>query len=78
MLIKCHIDTFTANTNSLASYEINGVLLNINKSRWTSKEDQVRTEATKPQHTAPTGTLTIIIIIVRDHSKYFIHDDLMP
>ena len=33
VLIKCHVDTFTANTNSLASYEINGALLNINKNR---------------------------------------------
>ena len=33
VLIKCHVDTFTANTNSLASYEIYGALLNINKSR---------------------------------------------
>ena len=33
VLIKCHIDTFTTNTNNLASYEINGALLNLNKSR---------------------------------------------
>ena len=26
VLIKYHIDTFTANTNNLASYEINGAL----------------------------------------------------
>ena len=31
VLIKCHVDTFTANTNSLASYKKNGAQLNINK-----------------------------------------------
>ena len=41
-----------------------------------SKEDQVRTESTKTQHTAPTGTLEYSI--GRDHSNHFIHDDLMP
>ena len=41
-----------------------------------SKEDQLRTEATKPQHTAPMRTLEYSI--VRDHSNHFIHDDLMP
>ena len=41
-----------------------------------SKEAQVHNEATKPQHTAPTGTLECSI--VRDHSNHFIHDDLMP
>ena len=41
-----------------------------------SREAQLRTEATKPQHTAPTGTLEYSI--VRDHSYHFIHDDMMP
>ena len=44
--------------------------------RQTSKEDQARTEATQPQHTAATGTLEYSI--VRDHSNHFIRDDLMP
>ena len=33
VVIKFHVDTFTANRNSLASYDINGALLNVNKSR---------------------------------------------
>ena len=76
VLIKCHVDTFTANTNSPASYEINGVLLNIKKSDRRQNEDQLWTEATKPQHAAPMGTLEYSI--VRDHSNHFIHGDLMP
>ena len=41
-----------------------------------SKEVQVCTEATSPQHPAPKGTLEYSI--VRNHSNHFIHDDLMP
>ena len=77
VLIKCHVDTFTANTNSLASYEINGALLNINKNRYRrQKKTNFALKQQSLQHTAPTGTLEYSI--VRDHSNHFIHDDLMP
>ena len=44
---KCHLDTFTVNTNNLAIYEINSALLNINKS--TDRRQQKRSFAMKQQ-----------------------------
>ena len=47
MLIKGHVDTFTVNTNSLVNYEMNGALLNINKS--TDRRQQKSKFALKQQ-----------------------------
>ena len=66
MLIKCYLDTFTVNSNSLANYEMNSASLSVNRSTDRRQEKHkfaLKQQAPSIQHQRENLSIQLLEII---------------